>query len=206
MTPEQEALGNELTNLQRLTVLGVVSGKSQRQAYYDAGGSAKNDASADTVVSGMLSNPKVRAFYDSLMVETTGKAIMSREQALERLTLMGTTHITDILDFETVDVSTINKNGEAEIKQETIWRMKDSAELSKRAGAAIKSITMTKQGPKIEMYDAKAAMELIGKWQGWEAAQKVVHGGDPANPVVNTTLDAAAYKKLRKDMLGDDDC
>ena len=38
LTPEQETLSAALTNLQRLTVLGVVEGKSQRQAYRDAGG------------------------------------------------------------------------------------------------------------------------------------------------------------------------
>lgn len=81
MTPEQQALSDKLTNLQRGVVLGVVAGKSQRQAYYDAGGKAKTAASADAVVSEMLSDPKVDAFYKSLIAEAAAKAIWTREDS-----------------------------------------------------------------------------------------------------------------------------
>lgn len=67
LTENQQALSAQLTNLQRLTVLGVVEGKSQRQAYYDAGGTAKTDETADASVSRMLSDVTVRAFYDSMV-------------------------------------------------------------------------------------------------------------------------------------------
>jgi phage terminase small subunit len=82
MTPEQQALSDKLTKLQRGVVLGVVAGKSQRQAYYDAGGKAKTDASADAVVSEMLSDPKVKAFYDSLMNQAVEKAGITAEYVL----------------------------------------------------------------------------------------------------------------------------
>lgn len=81
MTPEQQALADKLTNLQRGVVLGVVAGKSQRQAYRDAGGKAKNDASADAVVSEMLSDPKVYAFYNSLIAQVAAKAIWTRQDS-----------------------------------------------------------------------------------------------------------------------------
>jgi phage terminase small subunit len=85
MTPEQQALADKLTNLQRLTVLGVVAGKSQRQAYYDAGGRAASDANADSSAAEILSNPKVRDFYDSLMSEATKKAEISAEYVLSTI-------------------------------------------------------------------------------------------------------------------------
>ena len=85
MTPEQQALADKLTNLQRGVVLGVVAGKSQRQAYYDAGGRAKTDLSADATVSELLSNPNVRAFYDSLIANVAEKAIWTREDSLRTL-------------------------------------------------------------------------------------------------------------------------
>lgn len=81
LTPEQQALADKLTNLQRGVVLGVVAGKSQRQAYYDAGGRAKTDLSADATVSELLSNPNVRAFYDSLIAQVAAKAIWTREDS-----------------------------------------------------------------------------------------------------------------------------
>lgn len=172
MTPEQQALSDALTKLQRGVVLGVVAGKSQRQAYRDAGGKAKTDASADAVVSEMLSDPKVDAFYQYLIAQAANSSVMTREQALERLTLMASTEITDILEFVTVDVKRAGKDGEDETIEETIWRMKDSQEVERRARAAIKSVTMTKMGPKIEMYDARDAISQLAKMQGWEATQK----------------------------------
>lgn len=85
LTPEQEALSNQLTNLQLRTVLGVVAGLSQRQAYYEAGGKAKNDDIADASASELLSNPKVRAFLDCLNAQAAEKAIWTREDSVRRL-------------------------------------------------------------------------------------------------------------------------
>lgn len=188
LTPEQEALSAALTNLQRLTVLGVVEGKSQRQAYYDAGGKAKTDESADATASEILSAPMVRAFHESLLAASTTDAILTREKALERLTFMATTEITDILEFRTVEVMRTGKDGEEEPVEETIWLMKDSPEIKRRASASIKSVTMTKQGPKIEMYDARDAIAQLSKMQGWEAAQKFEHTGANGGPMQMATL------------------
>lgn len=85
LTPEQEALSAQLTNLQRLTVLGVVEGKSQRQAYYDAGGKAKNDAAADTSAYEIMSRPEVRAFHDSFFAEAAQEAKITLQSILQEL-------------------------------------------------------------------------------------------------------------------------
>ena len=192
MTPEQQALSDALTKLQRGVVLGVVAGKSQRQAYRDAGGKAKTDASADAVVSEMLSDPKVDAFYQSLIAQAANSSVMTREQALERLTLMASTEITDILEFVTVDVKRAGKDGEEETVEETIWRMKDSPEVERRARAAIKSVTMTKLGPKIEMYDARDAISQISKMQGWDV---VAQKGEDSSASLASSV-AALIEKL----------
>lgn len=82
LTEKQQELSAQLTNLQRLTVLGVVEGKSQRQAYYDAGGKAKNDVTADACATEILSNPLVRAFYEAMMAGAAEKAGITAEYVL----------------------------------------------------------------------------------------------------------------------------
>lgn len=207
MTPEQQALADKLTNLQRGVVLGVVAGKTQRQAYRDAGGKAKTDETADASASEILSHPEVKAFYDSLVSNAATDAVMTRSEALERLSLMGRTRITDIVEFETVEVSAVDpKTGEDVKKTETIWRIKESAELNELAASAIKSVTMTKFGPKIEMHDAASAIAQMSKMQGWDAPNKVQVSGDPDNPVVSVTLGKEEYKAARAEMLKNDDC
>jgi phage terminase small subunit len=201
MTPEQQKLSDELTNLQRGVVLGVVAGKSQREAYYAAGGKAKSDEAADATASEILSNPTVKAFHDSLISDAVSDAVLTRQKALERLSLMAATEITDILDFRTVEVQTIGKDGEMETAQETIWAMRDSPDVERKAKAAIKSVTMTKFGPKIEMYDATSAIAQIAKMQSWDAPAKL----DVNATVGVSVLTPADYKAARAEMLGKDD-
>lgn len=186
LTEKQQELSDKLTNLQRLTVLGVVSGKSYEDAYKDAKGldELESPASARAIVSRMLTEANVKDFYDSLLEGIADDAILTRKQALERLTLMASTEITDILEFVTVDVKKVGKDGEEETEEETIWRMFDSPEVQRKARAAIKSVTMTKQGPKIEMYDATSAIQQIAKMQGWEAPTKVANTDADGNPIV----------------------
>lgn len=85
LTPEQEALSNQLTNLQRRTVLGVVAGLSQRQAYYEAGGKAKNDAAADTSAYEIMSRPEVREFHDSFKTQVALEAQITVHTLLQEL-------------------------------------------------------------------------------------------------------------------------
>lgn len=180
LTPEQQALSNALTKLQRQTVLGIVAGKTQRQAYLDAGGRAKDGRVADASAARLLAAVKVRAFYDSLIESAASNAVMSRTEALERLSLMGRARITDVVEFEVVErvvnAKAVEEDGaKMETRTDTIWRIKESAELNGLAAATIKSVTMTKFGPKIEMQDSKAAIELLAKMQGWESPAKIDH-------------------------------
>lgn len=191
LTPKQEALAAKLNKVQMNTVLGVIAGKSQRQAYIDAGGNGATNEALDAAASKLLSLDKVVAFKNSLLEGVINDAILTRERALERLTLMAETEITDILEFRTVEVKKVGKDGEEETDEETIWLMKDSPEVERRARAAIKSVTMTKQGPKIEMYDANAAIAQIAKLQGWEAPSKVDHLSSDGSMSPKATIEVA---------------
>jgi len=170
MTPEQQALADQLTKLQRQTVLNHVTGKmSQREAYYAAGGTAKRDAVADAIVSRMLSDAKVKAFYDSLLAQAVKSSIATREEILERLTLQSRVTITDICDFSYAQVGE-DENGNP--VYQTVWKMKDSKDIRPEHAACIKSVTVTKTGPKIELFDTTASAKLLVDMQGWQSATK----------------------------------
>jgi len=90
LSEEQIELASLLTSLQRRFVINLVGGDmSQRQAYIKAGGEAKTENAQDSSASVMLSNDKVDAFYQSLLNSATTKAVMTRTEALERLTGLG---------------------------------------------------------------------------------------------------------------------
>lgn len=115
----------------------------------------------------LIDNPKIAARLAELTKEATSKAVMTRQRALERLSMIAETSITDILEFDEKEL-----DGADGPVRETIWRMKDSSEIPSIAAATIKSVTMTKFGPKIEMYDRLSAIQQLAKMQGWESASK----------------------------------
>lgn len=190
LTPEQKLLAKELTVLQRKFVIELVKPKaSQRQAYLKAGGKAKTQISQDSSATQIFSNLKVRAFYDSLINKTTSDSILSREEALEILTYSSRVSMTDIADFKLVQ---INENEpEKEPVMQTVWTMKDSCDIDPKIMACIKSVTMTKQGPKIELYDKQGAIKQLSTMQGWDAAKKTeLTGKDGAALAIKADVSA----------------
>jgi len=86
-TPKQQELADKLTSLQRKYVINLATGKmSQREAYLEAGGTAKTEESQDNTASKMFSNIGVKAFYDSLIAQSATSAILTRTEALAILT------------------------------------------------------------------------------------------------------------------------
>ena len=108
LSKEQTKLSKELTTLQYKFVINLFSGMTQRQAYINAGGKAKTQESQDSASSNMLSNVKVRSFYDSLMQDAQSSAVMTKQQALTRLTATASVTMKDVCDFKNVLVG----NGE----------------------------------------------------------------------------------------------
>ncbi|MGH1372974.1 MAG: terminase small subunit [Cellvibrionaceae bacterium] len=181
-TAEQLELASVLTTLQRMTVINIVTGKmSQREAYREAGGKAKTDASADATVSRMLSDAKVKAFYESLLNEAAKEAVMSRTEALERLSRSARVTVLDIAEFSE---EVVGEDEDGNPVTQTSWRIKNSDEMSLEAAASIKSITATKFGPKLEMHDAQGAIKQLADLEGWNAPKRaaVEHSGEIATP------------------------
>ena len=160
LTPKQEAF-----------CLAYLEAGNASEAYrraYNAGNMSGNAIAVEAC--NLLANPKIALRLEELTQQATSDAVMTRQRAMERLSLIAETNLTDILEFDQHDIET-----EEGLVRETIWRMKDSDEIAKTASVAIKSVTMTKFGPKIEMHDKLNAIQQLAKMQGWEAAQKFDH-------------------------------
>lgn len=93
---------------------------------------------------------------------------MSREEALERLTRIARVDIHDIAEFQEIELQT----ADGKKCEKTIWRIKNSDEIPPGAMSAIKSVTATKMGPKLELHCPLAATKQIAELQGWEAPKK----------------------------------
>ena len=166
---EQEKLSKELTNLQRKFVINLFSGMSQRQAYIKAGGKAKTKEVQDTTASEIRSNPKVDAFYCSLMEDAQSSAVMTKEQALLRLTSTASVTIKDVCDFKNHLVGE-DENGDK--VYQTVWAFKNAEDIPDHIAACIKSISVTREGPKIELYDSNTSIKQLSDMLGWALPKK----------------------------------
>lgn len=189
LTEEQQRLSDACTKLQRLTVINRMAGMAPREAYYAAGGRAKKDRVADACALEILANPNAKAFYDSLSLTAAEGAILSKEKALEILSDIASSNIADVINFHG-DREFTDDDGNIEVR--SVWSIKDSDNLSLQAARSIKSVTMTKFGPKIELHDQISAMKTIASMvPGWLApAKQEVTGAGGAPLVVQSDVSA----------------
>lgn len=202
MTPEQQLLFDQLTELQQRTATGVLAGMTQRAAYYAAGGSAKSDESADSTAAIMLSNAKVKAFMDSMKAQAISKAVMSRDEILARLSLIARTGITDIVRFKTANIGKDMETGE-DINQ-TAWTIdEDLQDSDPDKLASIFELEVGKNGPKIKMHNSVQAMAQIAKMQGYEAASKHEIAGPGGGPILTKDVSDLSDEALLALIAGD---
>jgi phage terminase small subunit len=169
MNAEQQALFDNLTQLQQRMATNVLAGMSQRAAYVQAGGKGKTETVIDSGASEILRNPQVKSFMDSMKTQAVNDAIMSREEMLARLSLFARKGVKDIVRFETAQIGMNMENGEPLLQ--TGWFIPD--DVPEENLAIIESLEGGKSAPKIKTYSALQAMQQIAKLQGYEAAQKV---------------------------------
>ncbi|WP_413503905.1 terminase small subunit [Serratia grimesii] len=198
LTEEQKALFDALTKLQKKFVTCLLSGDRQAEAYRNAGGKAKGDGVHSKAVQ-IVRNSKVQAFLKSVQYETINEAIMTRTEALERLSKMGRTALTDIAEFKNCQ---IGKDEEGKPVYQASWAFRDSALQDPEAMAAVAELTTGKDGIKLKMHDPKAAIKQLGEMMGWEAPKKTELSGPGGGAIKteNTNMSAEeaaeAYRKL----------
>lgn len=167
LTDEQKELLHKLNPRQQKFVCNLVRGMNQTQAYKAAGYKPKSDDNAGVMAVQLLGNIKVKAAYDALCKPSAEKqasgAILTRERALEILTRQAECTLDQVVEMQDAVVDT----PDGPITQ-TFMRIKDSNNLSPVAKASIKAVTITNQGPKVELQDRHSAIKLIGQMQGWD--------------------------------------
>jgi phage terminase small subunit len=126
---------------------------------------------------------------------------MTRIEALERLSKMGRTSLTDIAEFRNCQ---IGEDEDGQPVYQASWSFKDSALQDAGAMAAVAELTTGKEGIKLKMHDPKVAIKQLGEMQGWEAPKKTELTGKDGAPIktetTNLTPEQAA--DLYKDLLG----
>ena len=168
LTKKQKALADKCSNLQKNMVLNLVGGcKTYHEAYMKAGGTAKTKGSQLETASQTMKKKNVQAFYQSLLDQAASKAVMTKQQALERLTKAANASIFDVCDFRYIEDG---KDKDGNVIYKTSWKIKD--DIAPEIAVCIKSVTMTSSGPKIELYDSHNSIKQLSDMLGWNAPRR----------------------------------
>lgn len=198
LTAEQQRLFDVLTPLQKRFSLAIIKGKNQTEAYRKAGGKAKGD-NLRKAAHVIATNCDVQAFIKSVQGEIIDEAIMTRDEALKRLSKMGCASIADIAEFSN---SIVGEDEEGNPVYQAVWSFKDSSLQDPDAMSAVSELISGKDGIKLKMHDPKAAIKQLAELQGWEAPKKTELTGADGGPIktetTNLTADQAAeiYRKM----------
>lgn len=196
LTEEQKALFDALTPLQKRFVTRLLNGDNQTQAYRNAGGKAKGDGERSKA-NQIGTNSNVKVFLKAVQYETLNEAIMTYEEAMERLSVMGRTSIADLATFGT---QVVGEDDEKRPIIQSVWSFKDASELKPEQMAAISELTAGKDGLKIKLHDPKAAIKQLAEMRGWEAPKKTEISGPNGGAIQTTNMTpdeaAEAYRKL----------
>lgn len=193
MTPEQKSLFDDMTELQQRVATNVLSGMVQRQAYYDAGGKAETDESADSSCSQILSNIKVKAFMDAMKEAAISAAVMTRTEALERLTGFARTDLKDLVEFGSYELGS-DDDGNPIVQ--AAWKIKDSILQDPAKMAAISELTASKDGIKIKTHSPLVAIKQLAEMNGWNAPEKKEVTGANGGPIQVQNLEDLTDEQL----------
>lgn len=147
-----------------------LKGKGVSESYRGAYNCKKMGFKSISVAANVLENdPRISVVLEEAKQREFEKSIMGRDEALQRLTLHGRVKMTDVATFRNVRVGE-DKDGDDVFQ--TVWTIKNSEDIPPEVAACIKSVTMTKDGPKIELYDNDKAISQLRAMQGWDKPKK----------------------------------
>lgn len=186
MNALQKGLFDQLTELQQRLCTNVIAGMTQRQAYVAAGGKAATETAIDSSASEILRNPQVMAFMGSMKDQAISDAVMSRQEALERLSNFARTDLKDLVEFGNYEIGVDDETGKPIVQAS--WSIKDSALQDPQKMAVISELTAGKEGIKIKTHSPITAIQQLAKMQGWESASKHEVSGPNGAPIESRTV------------------
>lgn len=143
--------------------------KTYGSAYTKAGGTGKTKASRNEMGQRLANHPKIDALYHLLLKYPLKESLLQREEAIDMLTQMSKVKLSDVCTFEPVKI------GEDEFGlpvYQDAWRVKDLSKLPTHIQQAVKTISHTKYGTKVELVSPEECMKQIRAMQGWDSAAK----------------------------------
>jgi len=162
LTPKQEAF-----------CLAYMESGNASEAYrraYTVG--AMKAATINRNAKALLDNSKIATRLAELNQAAVSAAVMTRSEALERLSSFARADLSDLVEFGEYELS---QDADGIPVMQAAWKIRDSVLQDPAKMAAISELTAGRDGIKIKTHSPLAAIQQLAKMQGWDAAQKHDH-------------------------------
>ena len=158
------------------------------------------DKSVNEKASRMLAMVKIRSRLDELNAAAVSAAVMTRQEALERLSRFARIDLADLVEFGAHTVGHDEETGQPIIQ--SVWAIKNSVLQDPKKLAAISELSATKDGIKIKTHSPLQAIQQLAKMQGWESATKHEVSGPDGKPMEVVHMTPEAIRQV----MSKDDC
>ena len=157
MNPTQRKAFEALNDREQRFAIKILSGASGPEAIA-AGWPHTNERHlrAGTV----RNRPHVHRFLTEMQCALIDDAIMSRNEAMERLTRIARTSITDVIDIKEINWGT-DDNPDVQ----TMWQLRNNEE----ALETVSELKAGPNGPQIKLHDPLKAIKQMAEMNGWNA-------------------------------------
>jgi phage terminase small subunit len=186
---QHEELMNKIKQLSRLQmgfVLAILDNPNmpRYKAYWKAGGKCRNRRTATSEAGRIYANPHVQEVLgpleDLAKLRAVNDSVMTRAEAIERLTSMARTQMNEVVDFHEVE---IGRRPDGTPLHQTSWTLKEGATEDDDVMGSIAELSSSGDGFKFKLHDPKACMALLAKIEGWEAPSRTEVSGPEGGPV-----------------------
>ena len=146
----------------------------------------------------LLDNSAIAARLAELNQAAVTAAVMTRQEALEKLSALARTDLKDLVEFGQYE---LGQDDEGNPVIQSSWKIKDSALQDPVKLSAISELTAGRDGIKIKTHSPLSAIQQLAKMQGWESAQKVDHTSSDGSmtPADNSAAVLAAIARKHND-------
>ncbi len=198
MSKRRNAGGKKLTQKQEAFCLAYLETGNASEAYRRSYNAER--MSPPTIwrkACELMSNGKVKARIAELTAKATTAAVMTRQEALERLSTVARTDLADLVEFSEY---TLGEDGEGKPIIQAAWRVKDSVMQDRAKLAAIAELTAGRDGIRVKTHNPIQAIQQLAKMQGWESATKHEHSGPGGGPVQTVNFTAEDYRRAEAEL------
>lgn len=176
LTPKQEAF-----------CLAYLETGNASEAYRRAYNASKMKPNSINVnASKLLADAKVTLRLKELNESAVSSAVMTRKEALERLSTFARTDLSDLVEFGSYE---LGQDDDGKPIVQAAWKIRDSVLQDPKKLAAISELSAGRDGIKIKTHSPLQAIQQLAKLQGWDVHELDLEGKRLANEKARRELE-----------------